>query len=287
MIAGGRHYIRYGSRSDVIRLTWSGDWHKANKGCALDLLKADLRRIADDDHSFFLGGGDYAEMIGYQDRRFDPEAFNPDAKVRDLGQLGRMQMAEVRDLMLPLKRRIVGLVYGNHEAKYMASKDACDLHGWLCTELGAPNFGYSCVFDIMFQRVARLRAPVLTRESHERAMGSWRVRVFAHHGAGYANTPGGKLNKLIAAMDYFPGADLVLLAHVHDEIAKRTARLDADDACAHLVHHDQVGAICGSYMRTYAEGMAGYGEMKLYRPVPLGATAIIFEPDKKRMRVEV
>jgi len=88
-------------------------------------------------------------------------------------------------------------------------------------------------------------------------------------------------------MDYFPSADLVLLAHVHDQKVQKVPRLDANANCTEIVEHVQVGAICGSYLRTYAEGHAGYGEQKLYRPASLGATVIEFEPDKRRMRVTI
>jgi len=189
VIAGGQHYIVFPSRSDVIRLWWMGDWHLWNRGCARQMLERDLESIAEDDASFLLGGGDYAEYIGYQDRRFDPEAFSPDVKVRDLGRLGYRQAEDVRDLLWPVRRKVVGLMYGNHEAKYMNAKDAQQLHSWLCTELGVPDFGYSCMFDLLFQRHSRgkigLRRGSLKKGAVKTA---WRVRVFAHHGAGAATT---------------------------------------------------------------------------------------------------
>ena len=169
----------------------------------------------------------------------------------------------------------------------MQSTQAQQLHAWLCEELGVPDLGYSTIFDIVFRRVPRLKKVRLRWQADDSTGDSWTTRVFAHHGAGYAQTPGGKLNKLIQAMDYFPHADLVLLAHVHDQKAQRMPRLDGNTHCTEIVAHDQVGAIAGSYLRTYGEGPAGYGEQKLYRPVPLGATVVTFRPNVRQMRVEI
>lgn len=290
MIVGGQVWIEYPSRKDEFSLWWTADWHSWSRGCAEDVLKRDIAEVAADSRRFWLHGGDYAEFIGYQDKRFDPEAFNPDIRVSQLAQMGYAQAKHVRDLMRPIKGQCIGLMQGNHEKKYMQQKDAQQLHGWLCTELGVPNLGYSCIFDIVFVRKSSTkRGGRILRKCPSQAgkNDAWRVRVFAHHGAGYAQTPGGKLNKLIQAMDYFPGADLVLLAHVHDKKAQRMPRLDANRDCTEIVAHDQVGAICGAYLRTYGAGAALYGEQKLYRPVSLGGTTIRFRPDKREMRVEI
>jgi len=269
-----------------VRIRWTGDWHTWHRYCALKRLRADLREIAEDDATFWFHGGDYAEFISPYDRRFDPRMLKPDMRVADLGQLGHRQVEFVRDLMRPIAGKCLGLMRGNHEEKYMHRQESQQLHGWLCEELAVPNMGYSTVFDLIFARDAGHKGPPVLRSAPLGAgHSSWRVRVFAHHGAGNAQTPGGKLNKLIRAMDYFPSADLVLMAHVHDEMTKRLARLDGNAKCTHIVDHEQVGAICGSYLRTYGEGPASYGEMNLYRPVCIGMTEIQFRPDKKRIQV--
>jgi predicted phosphodiesterase len=289
VIPGGQRWIEHKSRKDELRLYWTADWHTWSKNCALELLKEDIQRIADDPMGFWLHGGDYAEFIGYQDKRFDPEAMAEHVKVAELARIGHAQAAFVRDLMLPIADKCIGVMEGNHEQKYMQRTQSRQLHSWLCEELGVPNLGYSTIFDLCFRRNSRSTKPgvLLAVSPNRRNLHTSRYRVFAHHGAGYAQTPGGKLNKLIQAMDYFPRADLVLLGHVHDQKAQRMPRLGANADCTELTAHDQVGAICGSYLRTYGEGAAGYGEQKLYRPVPLGMTVITFRPDKREMRVEI
>ena len=292
MIPGGVRWVYYKSRKAEVRLWWTGDWHVGNRGCAIDELKDDIAAIAADPYALWLGGGDYSDCVNYRDRRFDPEAISNDISVEELGHLGHALGERVRDLMKPIAGKCLGLLYGNHEDKYMQNTDAQQLHSWLCEELGVPNLGYSTVFDIRFTRRPRIKTPIrlagCTPGHHPPRNGDkWSVRVFAHHGAGYAQTPGGKLNKLRSAMDFFPGADLTLLAHVHEQKVEPSVVLDCDQNCTRIVQHRRRGAISGTYLRTYVEGAAGYGEKKLYRPVPLGMTEIRFMPNKQDMRVAV
>ena len=294
MIPAGRRHIVYGSRSDEIRLWNFADLHHGNRGVAHDKLKADIQRVKDDPYSFFMLGGDMIEAIGYRDKRFDPEILDEAIPAKDLGALGVRLMSDVRDMFKPVAHKCIGVMDGNHETVYQIATEQQHLVHWLCVELGVPYMGYSCFFDLVFVRKSRVSAPTLllnTGKPHKLLsnvgdLHCWSVRFFAHHGAGYAQTPGGKLNKLIQFMDYFQ-ADVTFIAHIHDQEAKRLVRLRADDKCEHLVDIPQLGIVTGSYLRTYAEGPAGYGEKKGYRPVPLGAVAAKFTPDKHDMHAEI
>lgn len=287
MKAGGIRRIAYPRRSDEIRLYWTADWHIGNNGCAMKRLKEDLKVIKDDPNGFWLGGGDYADCIGMTDRRFDPEVFSPDISVGELGRLGHALMERVRELMDPIADKCLGLLYGNHEDKYMQLNEARQLHSWLCEELGVPDMGYSCIFDVQLRRQPRIKKVARYQLGEFTNGDSWTVRVMAHHGAGYAQTPGGKLNKLRKAMDYFPSADLVLLAHVHEQKVEPSTTLDANHDCTDIVEHTRKGAIAGTYLRTYAKDIATYGEKKLYRPVPIGHTVVTFKPGSHQMLVTV
>ena len=289
MIAGGRRYIVYGSRSDEITLWSLADIHYGNRGVAKDRLKTDLEDIETNPRAFWMGVGDYADYIGYRDSRFDPEVIDESIAVKDLGSLGRRLTGDVREMFRPIERKCIGLMEGNHERSYEVYTEQQQLAQWLATELDTLWLGYCCFVDLIFVRHSGQKVKLLPMgaqppppHGHER----WGVRIFAHHGAGFAQTPGGKLNTLIRFMDYFQ-ADLTIVAHIHDQTAKRQSRLRADRHCRKIVEIPQLGIITGSYLRAYAEGAAGYGERKGYRPVPLGAVPVKFIPDKREMRAEV
>ena len=285
MIAGGRRYVEYKSRSDVFTLWCLSDLHWGSRNCAADRVREDLAAIADDPYALWIGVGDYADYIGFRDKRFDPDVAPADMKVRDLGRLGRLLTGQVRDLFMPIADKCVGLLSGNHEKAYERHNDQAGLHSWLCTELAVPDLGYCCFVDLTFIRKPRSSRPNVVLSDAKGKMGGdsrWRRRIFAHHGAGFAQTPGGKLNRLIQFMDYFE-SDLTLCAHVHDVVAKRLTRLGVDDKCGHIIDREQLGIVTGTYLLTYHEGPAGYGEQKGYRPSPLGAARVTLCPDHQTM----
>lgn len=248
----------------------------------MNRIKEDIKKIADDPLSFWLGGGDYSDAISVTDRRFDPDCVSENITVKDLGRLGLALNEQVRDLFKPIAHKCLGLLEGNHELVYERTKEQHDRHSWLCQELGVPNLGYCCLMDVV---LLRGKEPELLRKygenMHGKVTGST-YRIFSHHGAGAAQTPGGKLNRLTQFMDSFD-ADIYFVHHVHDQVGKRIVVLSANESCNKIVEREKLGIISGSYLRTYTQGCIGYGEQKGYRPVPIGARFAKIHPESKRL----
>jgi len=271
MVPGGQKLIDYKSRKDKFSFWAIGDIHNGNKACAIGRLKQDIAEIKADPHAYWLGTGDYAEFIGYTDKRFDPDAVSEKISICDLRELGLVLMRQVRDLFMPIKEKCIGVLQGNHELKYETQFQQ-RLTAWLAMELGTKCFDYSTIFDLVFRR----GGPKGT---------SRKFRVYAHHGAGYAITSGGKLNRLIGFMHRWPKADIVVIGHVHEKMMHKNVPLDGNDKCTSIVQTPQVGIITGSYLKTYSEGVTTYGEQRGYSPVDLGAAAVIIRPDTGEMSV--
>lgn len=285
MEPAGRRYIVHPSRSDVFTIWSLADLHYGNRACALDRIKADIETIRKDPRAFWLGGGDYAEYISMRDRRFDADTILETLQISDLGKLGTVLTERVADLFRPIAHKCLGLLFGNHEAVYARTQEQTNLHGWLCTTLGVPNLGYSAFVDAIFVRDSHVKAPALRSDPGDRYF-RFRVRIFAHHGAGGANTPGGKLNRLVQFMHAFE-ADVYMIGHVHDQKGQRLPRITADDRCEKITARDSVGIISGSYLKTYAQGVTTYGEIKGYMPATLGASFVRVRPDTGEIKGEV
>ena len=257
MIAAGKKYIRHASRKDVFTVTFFSDLHLLAKACALKEVIRKRNEIRDDSFALWIGGGDYGEFIGFGDaKRFDPDAVSEKVSVADLARLGKVTYTEVRDLFEPIKDKCLGLIVGNHEKQYMRRLQQEDLHGWLCTELGVPDLGYSCLMDLVFQKSKTCRGKKpsihdksLPKKDHN---GSETFRIFCHHGAGAAQTKGGKINRLAKFMRNFE-ADIFFMGHVHDQMGTRIQVLTANEACTKLDNRDKIGVISGSYLKTYAD----------------------------------
>lgn len=286
MEAAGKRYIEHPSRSDEIMIWNIADIHWLSKACAEDEVRADIQEIADDPNAFFLGGGDYCDFIGYTDKRFDPDSVAPWVSVKDLGKLGEVGMRQIRDLFWPIRHKCLGLLLGNHEKKYQLKKEQDHLHAWLCTELGVPNLEYSALFDAVCVRNPKAKGPRLLAKSPPTGFSRVGWRIFAHHGAGYAQTPGGKLNRLIQFMFSFD-ADIYFCGHVHDKVGRREPSLGGDPACTRLRAHEKLGVISGSYLKTYAQGVTTYGEQRGYRPTALGAAWVRLIPATGKAKAEI
>lgn len=285
MIAAGTRYISYPSRADWFTIWNLSDLHYGNKACAVDRLKEDVERIRRDPYSFWFGGGDYAEYISFRDRRFDAETITADLQIKDLGRLGRVLTERVRDILMPIRGKCLGLLYGNHENSYARENDQRDLHGWLCTELGAANLDYSAFVDVAFCRLGgtpRIHAERPVKEGGE----TTGYRFYLHHGAGCAVTPGGKLNRLIQFMHAFD-ADIYMIGHVHDKKGQRLVRMGVDRYCNKIVAKESLGIISGSYLKTYAQDVTSYGEIRGYSPTALCAAFVRVRPNTRDMKGEV
>jgi len=287
MEAAGKRWIAHPSRTDRFRIWNLSDLHLGARACAEDRIREDVTAIKDDPFSFWLGGGDYADFIGYSDKRFDPDSVAPWVSVKDLGKLGRVGMRRARDILSPIKEKCLGLLIGNHEKHYELKTENEGLHGWLCEELHAPNLGYCALFDVVFVRDPAEKTPSLYSAS-PRAHGftSQTFRVFAHHGAGYAVTPGGKMNRLVQFMMSFE-ADIFFCGHIHDQIARSEPTLGADARCTKIIQHRKLGVVSGSYLMTYAQGSTSYGEQRGYRPTTLDAASVEICPETREMTAKV
>ena len=286
MIASGKRYIWHDSRTDEFRIWNLSDLHIGARGCAENDLRRDVAAIAADPFSFWFGGGDYGDFIGHRDKRFDPNEMAEWLKVKDLADLGRVTMARVRDILAPIGPKCLGLLIGNHEVSLENAGAQDSLHHWLCQELNAPFLGYCAFVDLAFCRTTgAAHEPVLRTALPPRRIGALGVRhsqtetirFFLHHGAGAVVTPGGKLNRLISAMESFD-ADVYMLGHVHDQMARRQPAIAASDDCSQLIERVRLGMISGSYLKTYQQDCISYGERKMYKPTNLGAAVCKIKP---------
>lgn len=292
MQAAGKRYIWHQSRTDVFKIVYFSDIHWLAKACAEGEVLRQRDEILNDPFTFWIGGGDYGEFIGFGDaKRFDPDAVSERVTVADLGRLGKRTYEGIRDIFRPIASKCLGLIVGNHEKQYMRRQQQEDLHGWLCTELGVADLGYSCFMDVVFQQtrgftktatgrcLPLLSDMSLDKKSHA---GSETFRIWCHHGAGAAQTKGGKINRLVSFMRNFE-ADIFFMGHVHDQMGARLTPLVANSDCTKIENRTKLGVISGSYLKTYSQGVTTYGEQKGYEPTTLGAAWVQVRPQGREM----
>lgn len=302
MEATGCRIITYGKRDAEFSIYDVADIHLLNRGFLRSRLIKDIDTIQRNTYALFFQGGDYADWISVRDPRFDAESITqqkisevaPEMTVAEVisGRsrdqttiIAALVAKEVVALFKPIKNKCLGFLIGNHEQKYMVQNNEKGIHQEICNQLKVPNMGFSGWCDLYFVHVPGFRGARVVTSTIPPAKFTARLRCFVHHGMGAANTAGGKINKLKALVDMVE-ADLVMMGHVHEQFAKAFMRLEPNHNCTEIGQRVTMGLITGSYLRTYAPGFTGYGEVAGYSPTTLGATRARYIPDQRVLTVE-
>lgn len=289
MEATGSRLILYGAKDATFSMYPFADIHLGNKACFKPQLDEDIERVDSDPFALWWLLGDYGDFIHHKDPRFDPDMVDETITVKDLSNTGLVLLRRVLERFLPIKDKCLAAGYGNHELSYMRDKEQMALHDTLCSQLEVPSLRYSGFFDLYFEHQPGLKKPVVIKKPADSRIcrkGQRRLRVFSHHGAGAAATPGGKINTLHRAVNMTRDADLVVMGHLHEQVAKAIVRLTTDSLCRALREKPTMALMTGSYLRTYCDNMTGYGEIRLYPPSVLGVARATFQPNVGRLVVE-
>jgi len=236
------------------------DIHFGTVHCAENKLRNKVREIAEDDMAMVILGGDLAEFITPSDPRWDSQGITDWVVKHDLGA---SQENHVIEQLTPIKHKIIGAIYGNHEVSIHRHSHQ-DVHQHICDGLGVPNLGYSCFVKFHFHRA----------NSNERHL----ITGAFTHGTGNAITEGAKINNLMRFMKSFE-ADLYGYSHVHDYIPKSLTRLNVDNN-GKITNRVSIGATTGCWFRTYSQGInASYGEQKCFPPSELCCAMFTMNPN--------
>ena len=285
MEASGCRIITYGRERAEFSIYDIADIHWLNRGVSKSHLYRDIARIKNDPYATFFIGGDYADWIFPNDKRFDPQSFDEDMKVTDLTELGALVAQAIIKIFSPIRQKCLGMLIGNHEHTAMTRNSETYVHEYICKRLRAPNMRFSGFTDLYFIHKKGFRGCQVQKSITTPGRYTARLRVFIHHGMGAANTAGGKINKLKSLVDMVD-ADLVMMGHVHEQFAKAFLKLVPNEDCSEIGSKVTMGLITGSYLKTYAPGFTGYGEIKGYSSTTLGATRAIYIPCERTLTVE-
>lgn len=246
-----------------------GDTHLGTKHCTESDLIKKVQEIKDTPTALWIGMGDYGEFISPRDKRWDGKVV-ADWLAEDRDNIAEGQTEYIYKLFKGIASKCIGLIEGNHEDA-MRKFGNVDVQKNLCKRLEVPNLGYSAWVRLRFTR----------ENSAERHVFPC---VFTH-GAGWAITPGAKMNRLQRLMSSF-SARVYGIGHMHDVITSTIPYLELTDANL-IKQKERVGAITGSWVRAYSQGIAAsYAEIKGYPPTSLGCPRFVVNPSSGGVRVE-
>jgi len=270
MIAGGQHVIKRVARRSEYRFWFLGDIHAGHAGCALGSLKRTIARIEEDPRAYWFGMGDYWDLVTWGDKRFDPAGIAKELRGAHFEGLAKKMIEFGYELFKPIQKKCLGMLEGNHEWKYniMRGGDA-PLVKDLCGAMKVPFLGYSAFKDVVFANIIK-------------------VRLYLHHGAGSAQTKGGKLNRLLRFVNS-RDADVVAMGHVHALMDDVKPILAADDKCEKITALNKLSILTGSYLEGFhhdEEGSSSYVERAGFEPCAIGSPCVVYCPGLETVAVE-
>jgi hypothetical protein len=284
--ATGSRIIKYGKIDAEFSIWNVADQHFMNRGVAKGHIEKDIEEIRSDPYSLWFGGGDYCDWISPGDKRFDAAAFDVDIRAVDLSELASLAASKIINWYSPIKRKCLGFCLGNHEWKYMSRNSAMYVHKDICKELKAPNMFFSGWADLYFVHERGFKGVQSYYSPSPPLYYQKRLRTFVCHGKGAAVTVGGKMASLKQIVDVVYDADLVLTAHLHEQISKPFVKMTTNKNCDEIKQKITMALVTGTYLKTYSADFVGYGEMKMYPPTMIGASKAIFIPNINRLKTE-
>jgi len=216
------------------------------------------RRIKSEPNTYVIGLGDYAECIIVGDKRYDAESIDPIFFNR-LDDLPMEQIRYLKDILHPIKDRIIMLSPGNHEDSFRR-KHNIDLLYDLCLYLDVPKGHYMNYIRLKFSK----------EQYHSSG-----IIIWTHHGWFGSRKRGGKVNNIEDIARGYE-ADIYIVGHSHDKFSTSNAyaSLSGDS----LIINDKVFCNAGSLSQSINLESSGYAERKGYFPTNTGIVEIEITP---------
>ena len=254
--------INYKKADSTFKLYCLGDIHAGTIHCVEAHIKRKVEEIKQAKNAYWIGMGDYAEWITPKDKRFDPN-LKSIADWVEPDNIAHCQTEWLTKLFEPIKKKCVGLLYGNHENSIRIYNHDNVIKN-LCENLEVDNLGFSCFLRMFYKREN-------SNESHL-------VKGAFTHGSSGAITEGAKLMALMRFMKSFE-ADIYGYGHIHDYIQKSLSRMIISPQ-GKIKSAVSIGATTGSWFRTYTQGtIASYGEQKVFPPTEISCAAFTINPN--------
>jgi len=176
-----------------------GDIHFGTIHCDIPLLEKTIKEIKENPQAYWVGMGDFSEVIGLSDPRFIAEEIDPKF-YESLGVLPIAETCLAAEMLSPIADKCLGVIEGNHEFEYRR-RHYIDLTQMLAEKLKVPYLDNPSMMRLLF-----------TRDHH-----LTRLVVYIDHAGGGGRKNGGKLNGIEdRTVDY--EADIYLRGHVHSKI---------------------------------------------------------------------
>ena len=181
------------------------------------------------------------------------------------------QLLKVRDLLYPIKDKIICMTNGNHEARVYKT-DGIDTTAILARELGIED-RYAPASALVFLKLGQK-----TKEHKTQQM---QYSIFVNHGCGGGHRIGGKLNRLEDVVSIVD-ADVYIHSHTHLPAVFKNNFFRTN------LTHQSVEEVEKLFVNTNAFlTYGGYGETYEFRPASRSVPVIYLSGEERIMEAKI
>lgn len=258
--------IPFSKYGEEIRLIPFGDIHRSAPLCHVEKWKEFLESARKEKNAYFLGMGDYDDLMSTSERDAVTRATLHDSTVQTIEALYKMHTDKLVKELEFMRGRIIGFLEGNHYAQFMNGTTSTQR---MCDALDTKYLGCSAFIRLSLQPRTRTCSHALD--------------IWAHHGLGAARMAGGSLNR-VQNMAEAAEADIYLMGHDHKRGALPLNRLRLCGAGASLALDNRKVYIArtGSFLRGYVPGQKSYVADGMMSPSDLGVVKFTITPQRHK-----
>ncbi len=265
------------NRSEKFYLYPLGDLHTGVIHFHEEMFKEKVKEIASQKNAYWLGMGDYADLIVPSDyKRWEGKILAPWMKGEE-DNIGPAQLEKVDELLSPIWDKCLGLIIGNHDDAirrynhYDFIKELLKRANRKRKENDQiPCAGVSCFLVLKFNR-----------DGH-------RDNIISHarHGEGAARTSGARALAVLRLSQSMVNAHITLMGHLHGQ--------ESPDVPQRLLYRggkikafETIATMTGAWLRAYMANVpASYLERWGSPPSKLGCPRIVIDPEHDRIILE-
>jgi len=236
-----------------------GDIHLGSVGCNKTYLKNTIEWIKNKPNCYVIGMGDFCDCITIKDDRFDIKSIDPEF-IPQLDNLPFAQVEYLKDLLIPIKDKILCCIPGNHEDKFRV-KNSVNVMNELF-KLGIEIGDYMTFLRIKFDRNQFHTTP---------------LTFFLQHGWFSGRKVGGKINQLIDVSTTYD-ADVYIVGHSHYLGAELLEKVSIGATGKNIFKCKKVFINSGSFVETISLNGISYSEKKAYPNSKVGVARIDIYP---------
>ena len=247
--------------NDTIKIFPISDLHVGDKALDKRLFREFANKIATTENYYCLLVGDLMNnaIVGSVSNTYNEE------------MPPREQLKWLREELIPLKKKILGIVSGNHEYRSKKATDT-DLTEELAEYLDLKHLyrDDELVVKISFGKINNAGNPAT-------------YTIYMTHGSGGGKMSGGKLNNIQSLVHSCDNADIYLTGHGHDKIGNKLQPRRIDYRHNKIVNIEKGFAMTGHW----SEFFGGYAARGMFRPTATGPTIITLYGDKKYFELTI